>query len=98
MTTHTTPVNRQSALFLSKKKRVETVQEAIDGAVKHLLSGRINEQLAAAFTGQFGTDPCVTYKISFRRDPKEGGKFTYQSHTHISHEISEGVALYGLKP
>jgi hypothetical protein len=94
-----TPVNKQAALFLSRKRRADTVQDAIDGAVNHLMSGKINEQLAAVFgSDQFGPEPQVTFRVSIRRDPKTPGQFAYTAKTSIQHDLGSGVQLFGLKP
>jgi hypothetical protein len=98
MQTPRTPVNKQSALFLSRHRRCETVQEALEGAMNHLLTGKLNEQLAEVFAGGFGPEPWVTFQITIRQDPKETGTFSYQSNTKVGHDVGASVRLYGLKP
>lgn len=98
MQTPRTPVNKQSALFLSRHRRCETVQEALDGAINHLMTGKLNEQLATVFSGGFGQEPWVTFQITIRQDPKNPGTFSYCSNTKVGHDISGTVHLYGLKP
>lgn len=93
---HSTPINKQSAIFLSRKRQIETVSEAIDGAVKHLLSGKIQEQLAEVFTGAFGPEPVVTYTIMIRRDVANPAKFAYSSKTQVKHNIGGEAKFYGL--
>jgi len=93
-----TPVDKQSALFLSRHRRCETVQEALEGAVNHILSGNLNKQLAEVFTGGFGPEPWVTFQITIRTDPKERGCFSYKANTKVGHDIGNPVSFYGLKP
>jgi len=95
---HTTPINRQSALFLSRKRHMETVQEAIDMAASYILNGKLNEQLAQAFTGEFGQEPTLTVSFSFRRDPKTPGRFSCTRKTKISHDLEGTASFFGLKP
>ena len=92
------PINRQAALFLSRKRHTETVEEALDGAMNHLNQGSFKDALVNVFAANdFGPEPVVTYKISIRRDVASPGKFCYQASTQVSHHIGEGVKLYGLK-
>lgn len=93
---NTTPVDKQAALFLSRKRHTNTVQEAVEGAVNHLMSGRLNEQLADVFTGAFGPEPEVAFTIRIRRDPAHQGKYVYKAETNVLHGIGKGVKLYGL--
>lgn len=96
---NTKPVNKQAAIFLSRKYRIETMQEALEGAVTHLLSGKLQQQLAEIFTTQaFGTAPIVTFAISIRRDPKESNRYSYTAKTKVTHDLGDPVSLYGLKP
>lgn len=98
MQTPRTPIDKQSALFLSKHRRCETVQEALEGGINHLLSGKLNDQLAEVFSGGFGPSPWITFQITIRQDPKESGTFVYKSNTKVGHDIGNPVSLYGLKP
>jgi hypothetical protein len=98
MQTPRTPANKQASMFLSRHRRCETVQEAFEGAVTHLLSGKLKDQLADVFSGGFGPEPWVSFQITVRRDPKEPGSFAYSSSTKVGHEIGNPVSLYGLKP
>ena len=93
-----TPVNRQAALFLSRKPRCETVKEAIDGAINHLMSGKFNEQLADVFaSGGFGPDPSVTFSVTIRHDATDATKYVYTSTTKVTHDMGTKVNLFGLK-
>ena len=98
MQTSKTPVNKQAALLISGKRRCETMQEAIEMTINHLLKGKLNERLSEAFLGDFGSEPWVTFQITIRRDPKTPGAFAFKMNTKIGHEIDEPVNLYGLKP
>jgi len=95
--TRFTPINKQSAIFLSRKRQIETVSEAIEGAVNHLMSGRIQEQLANVFSGAFGPEPAVTFSITIRRDVAHSTKFAYTSRTQVKHDIGGDVKFYGLE-
>ncbi len=91
------PVNKDAALFLSRKKRAETVNEAIDGAINRLMKGELQDSLAACFTGDFGPDPVVTFKMSVRREAKHSGEFVMSVSTHVSHEVGDSsYKLYHL--
>lgn len=92
------PINKQAALFLSRNKRCETVQEALEGACNAILRGDLKDKLALAFQGDFGPDPIVSFEISIRKDIKTPGHFTYRSKTKIKHDLGEGCSFYGLKP
>lgn len=92
------PINKQAALFLSRNKRCETVQEALEGACNAILRGDLSDKLALAFHGDFGPDPIVKFEICIRKDIKTPGEFTYKSNTKITHSLGEGCSFYGLKP
>lgn len=92
------PTNKPAALFSSRHKRCETVQEALEGACNAILRGDLKDKLALAFNGDFGPDPVVTFQISIRKDIKTPGNFTYKSNTKITHDLGEGCAFYGLQP
>jgi hypothetical protein len=98
MQTPRKPVDKQASMFLTRKRRIETVQEALEGAVNHLINGGMHEHLARAFTGSFGPEPWVAFTVTIRRDPKDPGLFTYASSTKIGHELGSSVQFYGLKP
>jgi len=85
-------------LFLRRARKINTIAEAVDGAVRHLQRGDFQRQAAAAFDGGFGPEPFVTFRITIRRDPKQPGAFSYRCNTYVCHDIGEGVAFYGLKP
>lgn len=85
-------------LFLKRARRVDTVEEAIEGTISHLRRGEFQKQAAAAFDGGFGPEPYVTFQVTLRRDPKNPGLFAYRCNTKVGHEVSEGVNFYGLKP
>lgn len=94
-----TPVNRQAALFLSRKRHTSTVEEALDGAMNHIIHGGFKDALANVFAADdFGPEPVVTFKVSIRRDVASPGCFCYATTTNVSHHIGDGVKLYGLKP
>lgn len=90
--------DKTSALFQSRKRHCNTVQEALDGAIAHLESGRIQEQIADVFAGGFGPEPTVTFQISIRKDVATPGSFVYQAQTKMTHEIGSPVRLHGLQP
>jgi hypothetical protein len=92
------PINKQASLFLTRHRRCETVQEALNGAVNHIISGKINEQLAQVFSGSFGPEPWVTFQFTIRRDPQAPGTFAYHSNTKVGHDIGESIRFFGLKP
>lgn len=83
---------------MTRKRHTETVNEAVQGAVKHLSEKRFEEVLTNAFGGDFGPEPIVCFTISIRRDPKTPGRFVYTSKTKVTHQIGEGVQLFGLRP
>ena len=85
-------------LFLRRARKINTIAEAIDGAVGYLHSGEFERQAAAAFNGNFGPEPFVTLQITLRRDPKQPGAFSYRCNTNVRHDIGSGVSFYGLQP
>lgn len=98
MQTPRKPVDKQASMFLTRKRRIETVSEALEGAANHLINGGMHENLANVFSGSFGPEPWVAFTVTIRRDPKDPGLFTYSSKTKIGHEIGTPVSFYGLKP
>jgi len=92
MSEQTTPT-----LFLKRARRVNTIEEAVEGTIHHLQRGEFQKQAAAAFAGGFGPEPFVTLQVTIRRDPQQPGLFAYRCHTKVGHELSEGVNFYGLK-
>jgi hypothetical protein len=94
MIDHTDP----PPLFFKRARRVDSIEEAIAGAINHLQRGEFQKQAAAAFNGNFGPEPFVTFQITLRRDPKNPGAFSYRCNTNVRHDIGDGVSFYGLKP
>ena len=87
-----------STLFQRRTRRVDTIEEAVEGTIRHLQRGDFQRQAAAAFDGGFGPEPFVTFQITIRRDPKQPGAFSYCCNTNVRHDIGKGVNFYGLKP
>ena len=86
-------------MFLTRNhERCETVQEALEKGINYLLSGKFNQHLVDAFTGDFGPEPFVTFQITINRDPRTPGTFAYRAAAKISHEVGTPVKLFGLKP
>ena len=92
-----TPINKQAAFFLSRKPRTETVQQAIEGAINHLMKGKLCEHLAEVFAGNFGPEPNVTFSVTIRRDATDVTRYCYSAKTVVGHDIGGQVKLYGLK-
>lgn len=90
--------DQTNTLFAKRARRVDTIEEAVEGTIRHLQSGNFQRQAAAAFDGGFGPEPFVTLQITLRRDPKNPGAFSYRCNTNVRHDIGDGVAFYGLKP
>jgi hypothetical protein len=91
------PVNKQASMFLSRRKDCETIKEAIEGAVNHLLAGKLTEQMADVFSGEFGPDPWVTFQVTIRKDVRTPGAFSYSANTKVGHDLGCPVRLYGLR-
>ena len=91
-----TPINKQAAIFLSRKRHSETIQDALDGAANHLMSGKLASQAGDVFAGAFGPEPVLTFSVSIRRDVKTNDQYVYKSTTKVHHEIGEGARLFGL--
>lgn len=92
-------MNEQTnTLFAKRARRVDTIEEAVEGTIRHLHSGEFERQAAAAFAGNFGPEPFVTLQITLRRDPKQPGAFSYCCNTNVRHDIGSGVSFYGLQP
>lgn len=91
-------MNDQITLFAKRARRVDTIEEAVEGTIRRLQSGEFQRRAAAAFDGGFGPEPFVTFQITLRRDPKSPGRFSYRCNTKVTHDIGEGVAFYGLEP
>jgi hypothetical protein len=90
------PINKQAALFLSRKRHSETIQDAIDGAANHLMSGKLAEQFSDVVAAGFGPEPVLTFTVRIRRDVKTNDQYCYSTATKVSHHIGEGVRLFGL--
>ena len=90
------PINKQAALFLSRKRHSETIQDAIDGAANHLMSKHLSKQVSDVFAGGFGPEPVLTFTVRIRRDVKTNDQYCYSTATKVSHHIGEGVRLFGL--
>jgi transcriptional accessory protein Tex/SPT6 len=93
------PINRQAALFLSRKRHTNTVEEAIDGAMNYLVNGTFKDALAEIFsTEAFGPEPVVSFKMRIRKDVASPGKFYYTASTSVSHHIGDEIKFAGLNP
>ena len=90
------PINKQAALFLSRKRHSETIQDALDGAANHLMSGKLARQFSDIVEAGFGPEPVLTYSVTLRRDVKTNDLYCYSSKTIVSHHIGEGMRLFGL--
>jgi hypothetical protein len=91
-------MNEPNTLFAKRGRRVDTIEEAVEGTIRHLQRGEFQRQAAAAFDNGFGPEPYVTFQITLRRDPKQPGMFAYRCNTKVGHDLGEGVSFYGLKP
>jgi hypothetical protein len=71
MNTELRPVNKQSSLFLSRKRRIETVNEALEKfaceVTSPATSSKVREML---FKNSNGDDTEVTLTIKIRSDAK----------------------------
>lgn len=94
---HMKPINRQAASMFTRKRRVDTVQQALDGAAERMLNGGLNGYLAEAFgSEQFGPEPVIEYSIKIHRDPASPGKFSYYAKVKVSHQLGNDFRLHGL--
>jgi hypothetical protein len=91
-----TPINKQAALFLSRKRHSETIQDALDGAANHLMSGKLARQFSDIMEAGFVPEPILTYSVKLRRDVKTNDQYCYSSKTSVSHHIGESTQLFGL--
>lgn len=90
MTNHTTPVNRQAAIFLSKKKRVETVREALEKLSARILEPEVADNIIQMLANR-STDesPSLQMNIAIYRDPRTPDQFTVKMRTSIKTELGE---------
>ena len=90
MTNHITPVSRHAAIFLSKKKRVETVREALEKLSARILAPEVADNIIQMLANR-GTDesPSLHMTISIYRDPRTPDQFTVKMRTAIKTELGE---------
>lgn len=68
-----TPVNRQAAIFLSRKSRISTMEEALELFVDKLLSGGLPNQLREVCKSK--DRPMVVIQMTLRTDVRTPGKY-----------------------
>jgi hypothetical protein len=90
------PINKQAALFLTRKRKTSSIPEAIDGAINFLSSGKLLESAGEVFAGQFGPEPKLEFTISIRKDVANPGRYVYTARTTVQHEIGSPFKIYGL--
>lgn len=97
MSTHTTPVNRQAAIFLTRRKRIETVKEALEKLSEQLLQQEVSDNIIKMLSERKpGESPSLVIKIVIHRDEKTADQFTVKLRTQICTEMS-GEIYYSLR-
>lgn len=90
-----TPVNRQASLFLSKKPRIDTLEEVIDLFINKLLEPETVDSIRKVLSDSQNSDCCVKLSMTIRRDAKGNGLFA-KIGTSVTQSFGE-VQLFGLK-
>lgn len=87
---NTTPVNKQASIFLSRKNRVNTIQEALDRFAEKLIGKEVSENIRQlmALDSQGGRSALII-AITIRRDPKTQSHYHADMKTNLKQEIDQ---------
>jgi hypothetical protein len=97
MNTHTEPVNKQASIFLSRKKRVDSIKEAIEIFATKLLSPEVADDIKSMMAcNQSGEDVGLTLTLRVRRDLRTADQYVVSFDSRLSKEVSR-QEYYGLR-
>ena len=90
------PVNKQAAIFLSRKPRVQTIAEGLNIFATKLCSPEVAQNVKEMISrNKQGDDVHIAITIKIRRDPRTDGNFAITMDTRIGTELgNEG--FFGL--
>lgn len=90
------PVNKQAAIFLSRKPRVQTIAEGLDIFATKLCSPEVAQNVKEMISrNKLGDDVHIAITIKIRRDPRADGQFAITMDTKMGTELgNEG--FFGL--
>lgn len=88
------PVNRQAALFMSRKARVETIQEAMDAVATRISSPEFVGTFMQALihSDEF---PEIELRVQVRKDAKHKGQYSVALRQFLTQEGTR-THYYGL--
>lgn len=89
------PVNRQAALFMSRKARVESVQEAMDAVATRISSPEFVQTFMQAIA-ESEELPEIEFRVQIRKDMKNKGMFSVAMRQFLTQEGSR-TSFYGLE-
>jgi hypothetical protein len=97
MNTTERPVNKQAALFLTRKNRLETIGEALDKFASKLCSPEVAQNVKEMIArNRLGDDVQIAITLKIRRDPRTPDQFAVSMDTKMASELgTEGY--YGLR-
>jgi hypothetical protein len=96
MMTHTKPVNKQAAIFLSRKSRVETLEEALSIFANKLSDKSVASSALDLLDQHIQDDsPTLTISVKIRKDQRTPGNVTAEMVTSLSGELGR-ESFYGL--
>jgi len=95
MTEHTTPVNRQASIFLSRKKRVETVREALEIFSAKILEPEVADNIIEMLKSR--TRSRLEMTIRIRRDVKTQTEFMVDMDASLKQDLGEPLLFFSLR-
>lgn len=89
------PVNRQAALFMSRRARVDNIQEAMDAVATRISSPEFVRTFMEALINS-EEFPEIELRIQIRKDVKNKGMFSVAMRQFLTQEGSR-TNFYGLE-
>jgi hypothetical protein len=97
MTTNAEPVNKQAAIFLSRKNRVDTINEAIQIFATKLCSPEVSANIKSMMAcNAAGEDVGLTLTLRVRRDQRTADQYAVTFDSRLSKEVSR-TEYFGLR-
>lgn len=91
------PVNKQAALFLTRRGRIETIGEALDKFASKICSPEVAQNIKELIArNRIGDDACLTITLKVRRDPRTADQFAVSMSTKMGTELGQ-EGFYGLR-
>lgn len=94
---NTEPVNKQASIFLSRKNRVDTVNEAIQIFATKLCSSEVADNIKEMMVcNTAGEDVGLTLTLRVRRDQRTADQYVVSFDSRLSKEVSR-LEYFGLR-